>query len=112
MVGVVVEFQKSLLLNVNTLAEYKKNMKRKKTYQGLKTQSRAPLIVVLEDEQVYVATHKQWCNMRSRAIMANAGSFSVTFFLGGPLCIRMSPINRTRNLLALFSNLRELHCWV
>ena len=80
--------------------------------EGLETQSRAPLIVVLEDEQVYVATHKQWCNMRSCAIMANAGSFSVTFFLGGPLCIRMSPINRTRNLLALFSNLRELHCWV
>ena len=59
--------------------------------------SRAPLIV-LEDKQVYVATREQWRNLRSRAITANAGSFSVTFFLGGPLCIRMSPINRTRNI--------------
>ena len=59
-------------------------MKRKKTYQGLETVSRAPLVVVLEDEQVYVATHKQWHNLRSRAIMANAGSFSVTFFLVDP----------------------------
>ena len=46
---------------------------------------------------MYVATHEQWRNLRSRAITANAGSFSVTFFLGEPLCIRTSPINRTRN---------------
>ena len=59
-------------------------MKRKKTYQGLETQSQAPLVVVLEDEQVYVATREQWHNLRSHAITANAGSFSITFFLGGP----------------------------
>ena len=75
-------------------------MKRKKTYQGLETQSRAPLVVVLEDKQVYVATHEQWRNLRSRAITANASLFSITFFLGGPLCIRMSPINRTCNIIA------------
>ena len=48
---------------------------------------------------MYVATHEQWHNLRSCAITANAGSLSVTFFLGGSLCIRMSPINRTRNLV-------------
>jgi hypothetical protein len=37
----------------------------------------------------------------------DAGKFSVTFFLACPVCIRTSPINRTRNMISSLRNILQ-----